>query len=303
LTHARVEQAPAKINLTLHVIGRRPDGYHNIESLVAFARIGDRLMLRPARTLALSVHGPLAHACGPSEDNLVLKAAALLSSEVAGLKVGHFQLWKRLPVAAGLGGGSSDAGAALRLLARANGLPLSDPRLLQAARSTGADVPVCLDPRPRFMRGIGDILSDPVDLPPLPAVLVNPAVMLATKDVFAAESAASARGERLSASHGFEVPRSADTRATLLAALAQARNDLETPAIELAPEIAAVLKGLRGQPSCRLARMSGSGATCFGIFDSIRMAQMAARALRSEHPAWWVRATTLGPARSVGKIV
>ncbi len=297
---ARVEQAPAKINLTLHVAGRRPDGYHDIDSFVAFARLGDRLTFTPARTLTFSVQGPLAHACGPIGDNLVLKAAALLSSHVAGLKVGHFQLWKRLPVAAGLGGGSSDAAAALRLLARANGLASNDPRLMQAARSTGADVPVCLDPRPRLMRGIGDILSAPVDLPLLPAVLVNPGVMLATRDVFAAnKSIAAGAGGCPSSVPEFEFAQffASGTRAGLLAALAEGCNDLEAPAMELAPEIAVVLAAMRDQSSCRFARMSGSGATCFGIFVSMRMAQRAARALRDKHPAWWVRATALGTAR------
>jgi 4-diphosphocytidyl-2-C-methyl-D-erythritol kinase len=294
---AWLEQAPAKINLTLHVVGRRPDGYHEIESLVVFARVGDRLTFISGRTLALSVHGPLAHACGPSADNLVLKAAALLSSHIRSLKVGHFELSKRLPVAAGLGGGSSDAAAALRLLARVNGLAANDARLMEAARLTGADVPVCLDPRPRLMRGIGEILSDPIDLPFLPAVLVNPGVMLATKDVFAAnKSVALPAGECVRSAQQFEFAQfpASGTRAGLLAALAESRNDLEATAMELAPEIADVLQALRGQTSCRLARMSGSGASCFGIFDSIRMAQRAARVLRGEHPDWWIRATTLG---------
>jgi 4-diphosphocytidyl-2-C-methyl-D-erythritol kinase len=296
---ARVEQAPAKINLTLHVVGRRPDGYHEIESLVAFARVGDRLTLTPGRPLALSVRGPMAQACGPVGDNLVLKAATLLADCVGGLKVGHFQLWKRLPVAAGLGGGSSDAAAALRLLARANGLASNDPRLTQTARATGADVPVCLDPRPRLMRGIGEILSDPVALPVLPVVLVNPGVMLATKDVFAAKkSVHPVAGGCLHSLREFAFAQFPDSnrRAGLLNGLKECRNDLETAAMELAPEIAVVLAALRDQSSCWLARMSGSGATCFGIFDSVRSAQAAGRALRHEHPLWWVRATALGTA-------
>ena len=140
----------------------------------------------PGRALSLSVRGPTAAAAGGLDSNLVLKAARALAERVAGLRVGRFELSKRLPVAAGLGGGSSDAAAALRLLARANRLALDDPRLLDAARVTGADVPVCVDPRPRIMRGIGDILSEPLDLPRLPAVLVNPGVAVPTKDVFAA---------------------------------------------------------------------------------------------------------------------
>ena len=183
---AGAEKAPAKVNLTLRVIGRRADGYHDIESLVAFADVGDALTFSPGGALALSVAGPTAAAGGQIADNLVLKAARALAERVERLKLGGFALSKRLPVAAGLGGGSTDAAAALRLLARANGLAPDDPRLMQAARATGADVPVCLDPRPRFMRGIGDVLSDPLDLPQLFAVLLNPGVAVATKDVFAA---------------------------------------------------------------------------------------------------------------------
>ncbi len=183
---ARAEPAPAKVNLTLRVLGRRADGYHDIESLVAFADVGDALTFAPARDLTLTVRGPTAAAAGDTADNLVLKAARALAERVDGLKLGRFALSKRLPVAAGLGGGSADAAAALRLLARANRMTRDDPRLMAAARATGADVPVCLDPRPRFMRGIGEILSEPLDLPRLPAVLVNPGVAVATKDVFAA---------------------------------------------------------------------------------------------------------------------
>src|SRR6266436_2792294 len=183
---ARAEKAPAKVNLTLRVLGRRADGYHDIESLVAFAGVGDALTFTPGGALALAVGGPTAAAAGDVADNLVLKAARALAERVEGLKLGRFTLSKRLPVSAGLGGGSADAAAALRLLARANRMAPDDPRLLQAARATGADVPVCLDPRARLMRGIGDILSDPLDLPKLPAVLVNPGVAVPTRDVFAA---------------------------------------------------------------------------------------------------------------------
>ena len=180
------EFAPAKVNLTLRVIGRRPDGYHDIESLVAFAAVGDRVSFVPGAALALDLRGPQRAACGPVADNLVLKAARRACARDRGLKLGRFVLDKRLPVAAGLGGGSADAAAALRLIARTNGIAPDDPRLAAAARATGADVPVCLDPRPRLMRGIGDILSEPLKVPPFPPVLVNPGVALATKDVFRA---------------------------------------------------------------------------------------------------------------------
>src|SRR5687768_8605080 len=176
--------APAKVNLTLHVAGRRSDGLHEIESLVVFSDIADELGLDPLRPRGLEMLGPLRAECGPTADNLVLKAAGALAARVPDLKVGHFALIKRIPVAAGLGGGSADAAAALRLLALANGLEPDDPRLQEAARLTGADVPVCLDPRPRIMRGAGELLSDVLELPPLPSVLVHPGVALPTKEVF-----------------------------------------------------------------------------------------------------------------------
>jgi 4-diphosphocytidyl-2-C-methyl-D-erythritol kinase len=283
---AGAEKAPAKVNLTLRVIGRRADGYHEIESLVAFADVGDALTFSPGGALALRVAGPTAAAAGQIADNLVLKAARALAERVERLKLGGFALSKRLPVAAGLGGGSADAAAALRLLARANGLAPDDPRLMQAARATGADVPVCLDPRPRFMRGIGDVLSDPLDLPRLFAVLLNPGVAVATKDVFTALALPTAvRTAPAAICTG---------TAALLDEIARGRNDLEGAAIQLEPAIADALAVLRKLPGCRLARMSGSGATCFGLFDSMGAARGAARRLRIGYPDWWVRATALG---------
>jgi 4-diphosphocytidyl-2-C-methyl-D-erythritol kinase len=197
---------------------------------------------------------------------------------------------KDLPVAAGLGGGSADAAAALRLIARANALAPDDPRLLGAARATGADVPVCLDPRPRVMRGVGEVLSAPLALPALPAVLVNPGVPLATKDVFAAFAAAPPAPAR-----SFDIATAplASVDAAL-AALARGTNDLEPAAIALCPAVAAVLAALAATPVCRLARMSGSGATCFGLYASERAAEAAARSLEAAHRGWWVRASVLG---------
>ncbi|PWB84023.1 MAG: 4-(cytidine 5'-diphospho)-2-C-methyl-D-erythritol kinase, partial [Methylocystaceae bacterium] len=159
-----VTRAPAKINLTLHILGRRADGYHELESLVAFSGGGDLLRLEPGAELTLAVDGPTAAAAGDGADNLVLRAARQLAERVPGLRLGAFRLTKRLPVAAGVGGGSSDAAAALRLLARANNLSPDDPRLLDAARATGSDVPVCLDPRARFMRGAGEEIGERLGL-------------------------------------------------------------------------------------------------------------------------------------------
>ena len=280
------EFAPAKVNLTLHVLGRRADGYHELESLVVFADVGDRLTFVPGGALELAVDGPTAAVAGPSADNLVLKAARLLAEQVDGLRLGRFTLDKRLPVAAGLGGGSSDAAAALRLLAQANDLAIDDARLQAAARATGADVPVCLDPRTRVMRGIGELLSDPIDLPKLPAVLVNPGVAVPTKDVFKALAApalqeGAPRDEPLGS-------------ADLVSALAARRNDLEAPAIALQPVIGEVLTALRTTGGCQLARMSGSGATCFALYESAAAADAAAALLRSGRPQWWVRGVLLG---------
>ena len=287
---ARAEKAPAKVNLTLRVLGRRVDGYHELESLVAFAGVGDALTFAPGDALTLAVSGPTAPAAGDSADNLVLKAARALAERIAGLTLGRFALSKRLPVAAGLGGGSADAAAALRLLAQANGIALDDPRLMQAAQATGADVPVCLDPRPRLMRGVGDVLSAPLDLPRLFAVLINPGVAVSTREVFAALNLPPAAPPVQAG------PPPAPS--ALLAEIASGRNDLERPAIELEPVIAGVLSVLNKLPGCRLARMSGSGATCFGLFDTNASATAAARTVRVGYPQWWVRATVLGAAQS-----
>ncbi len=267
---------------------QRPDGYHDIESLVVFAQLRDQLTLVPGRPLALSLRGPQAPAAGAPADNLVLKAARALKSRIRTLKLGRFELTKNLPVAAGLGGGSADAAAALRLLARLNKLRLDDERLIEAARATGADVPVCLDSRPRVMRGIGEILSSAMRLPKLNAVLVNPGVPVPTGQVFAAFDAAGA-------ARALPVPSDIPSgREALLAYLELRANDLEAAAIGLEPRIAHVLTSLRALPDCRLARMSGSGATCFALFDRASAAVAAARALSARQQSWWVQATTLG---------
>jgi len=285
-----IEAAPAKVNLTLAVRGRRADGYHLLDSLVVFAGVGDRLTLAPGPALTLKVRGARAEQAGAIESNLVFKAAVALAAVIPDLKLGRFTLDKRLPVAAGLGGGSSDAGAALRLLARANRIGLGDPRLQKVARRLGADVPVCVDPRPRRMRGIGEKLSPPLAMPKLAAVLVNPGVAVPTNDVFA----------MLGLKPGGGIKRLAKARALpcdgagLIELLAEERNDLEPAAIKLQPVIERVIAALRGAPGCRLARMSGSGATCFGLFTSARAAAAAARSISTAQPRWWVKATVLG---------
>jgi 4-diphosphocytidyl-2-C-methyl-D-erythritol kinase len=284
------DRAPAKINLTLHVVGRRADGYHELESLVAFSRTGDRLTLEPGDKLQLHVVGPTAGASGDPEKNLVIKAARQLAERVEGLRVGAFTLVKTLPVAAGIGGGSSDAAAALRLLARLNALASDDARLYEAARATGADVPVCLAAKARMMRGIGENLGPVLDLPPLPALIVNPRQPLETKPVF--EFMKIAPG---SETHFGPHPKIASDMSydALVAALRKGRNDMEDAASVLAPIVAKVLAILTAAPGCRVARMSGSGATCFALFDNCRAVGRARKAIAEAHPDWWVKATLL----------
>lgn len=291
---ALVARAPAKVNLTLAVRGRRADGYHDLESLVVFAAAGDELRFVPGGSgFRLMVRGRTAAEAGPAADNLVIKAARLLAERVPGLPRGTFTLVKRLPVAAGLGGGSSDAAAALRLLARAADLAPADPRLMEAARLTGSDVPVCLVPAARFMRGTGHDLGPPLALPRLAALLVNPRVAVPTPAVFGRLGLAVGATGQGDPAVVIEDGVARDRRA-LLPLLAASRNDLEAPALALAPVIGEALAMLRADPACRLARMSGSGATVFGLYDTCRVAAAAGKAIAAVHPDWWVKLTMLG---------
>jgi 4-diphosphocytidyl-2-C-methyl-D-erythritol kinase len=275
-------RAPAKINLTLHILGRRADGYHELESLVAFAGVADFLHFDGDAPLSLVLSGPTAQEAGSGPDNLVLRAARHFADRVEGARLGAFRLEKRLPVAAGIGGGSSDAAAALRLLARHNGIAPDDSRVMEAARATGADVPVCLDPRARMMRGIGERIGAPLDLPKLFAVLVNPRVPVETRMVFSALGLAP--GTRFD---GAPHPYDCDV------AIRQGRNDLQPPARSRVAAVGDVLDALAMLPGARVARMSGSGGTCFALFDSCHAAAAAARGLREAHPDWWIRPTLL----------
>jgi 4-diphosphocytidyl-2-C-methyl-D-erythritol kinase len=288
------ESARAKVNLTLRVVGRRVDGYHDLESVVAFADCADRLTLLPGAELQLKTTGPLAEACGEVADNLVLKAARLLAERVAGLKSGTFTLHKVLPVAAGIGGGSADAAAALRLLARANGLAIDDKRLIEVAKLTGADVPACVPSRACVMTGVGENLL-PLNLPKLACVLVNPRIAVATKDVFAALGLRS--GElRVGFADVIQAivwPKDGAPAGDWIEAFASRTNDLEEPAKRIQPVIGEVLSALGQAGEARLVRMSGSGATCFAIFADAAAAQAAAEKIRLAHPQWWVHAGTL----------
>jgi len=289
-----VELARAKVNLTLRVVGRRADGYHDLESVVAFADYADRLTLAAGPELRLHAIGPLAEACGETSDNLVLKAARLLAERVPALKVGEFTLDKVLPVAAGIGGGSADAAAALRLLARLNDLSLDDARLREVAIATGADVPVCLASFACDMTGVGETLL-PLDVPELPCVMVNPRVGVATKDVFQALGLRS--GELLvgvtDVIRAASWPEKGASISDWIAALEPVPNDLEVPALRIQPAIREVLSSLRASQGVLLARMSGSGATCFALFTNPGEAERAAQKVRADHPQWWVHAGAL----------
>jgi 4-diphosphocytidyl-2-C-methyl-D-erythritol kinase len=282
--------APAKVNLMLAVLSRRGDGYHELSSLAAFAAIGDRLALETGSKLDLSVEGPSAAMAGPKEGNLVLKAARAVAERIEGLKLGRFQLTKELPAGAGLGGGSSDAAAALRLIAQANEISSTDPRIAEAARATGADVPVCLDPHARLMHGVGEVLSAPLKLPKIEAVLVFPDKPLSTAAVFGNFTLAA--GPRRRSRYGdAEVP---TEREALFSFLTKEANDLELAARLTAPEISEVKSLLEESGEARLVRMSGSGSAFFALYDNAALAKRAAAKISKRKPKWWVQATVLG---------
>lgn len=267
--------APAKINLTLHVTGQRVDGYHLLDSLVVFADVGDRIIAKDADRLSLTITGPMAGGLDAGEGNLVLRAARFLGPGGAAIT-----LCKTLPVASGIGGGSTDAAATLRALAQLWQRPLPD---VAETAALGADVPVCLMARSCRMLGVGEILADVPPLPPVWLVLANPGVAVRTPQVFGALS------EKSAPPMPKILPACADA-AELARFLGGQRNDLEAPARRFEPAIGAVLAAVARTPNCLLARMSGSGATCFGLFGSAAGASRAAKALTAAEPAWWVRA-------------
>jgi 4-diphosphocytidyl-2-C-methyl-D-erythritol kinase len=280
-----LEKAPAKINLTLRVLGRRADGYHELESLVAFADVADTLTLEPDNKDTLEITGPFAADSGAISDNLVLKALAAARICIGAVKAGRFSLAKNIPVAAGLGGGSADAAATLRLIAGANEIALDDARIMSAAQAVGADVPVCVASRPRIMRGVGELLSDPLNLPPLAGVLVNPRVPLSTRDVF---------GKFAGAQGGNDLGDLTRGLGSLIDFLKLHDNDLTPAARACSPVVGEVLQALETLPGVRLVRMSGSGPTCFALFSTPSEAATAARKLARERKDWWVQAVTIG---------
>lgn len=286
-----VELAPAKINLFLHVTGRRADGYHLLDSLVVFSDIGDRLTGILADRPGLQLTGPMAAGleAGAPADNLVWKAAeavtAFRGDRGHTAKAALLTLEKHLPVASGIGGGSSDAAAAIRLLTGLWSLPARAGVLHELALGLGADVPVCLAARPTRMGGIGEVLAPAPEMPDMPAVLVNPGVAVPTGAIFKALDLAACADHPAP-----EMPERFTDLRSLTAFLAETRNDLEAPAKALAPEISSCLDSLQGTDGVLLARMSGSGATCFGVYPEAETAERAAAALIAAHPDWWVKA-------------
>lgn len=280
----------AKVNLYLHVCGRRRDGRHEIDSLIVFVGIADHLSFEPARGLSVGVDGPFAESLPKGAGNLVLRAAQTLAEACAPGAGAHVRLTKRLPVAAGLGGGSADAAATLEGLAALWGRAPPPAAMPDIALRLGADVPVCLYGRPAFVGGIGEVIERAPPLPPAWLVLVNPGVPLATSRVFAARDGAFAAPGRWTSA----LP-DVGALADVLAGLA---NDLEAPARALAPDIDSVLARLTRTPDVLLARLSGSGATCFGLFAGPDEARAAAAGIAAERADWWVAAAPVlhGPS-------
>ena len=268
------EAAPAKVNLFLHVVGRRGDGYHLLDSLAVFAAAGDVLHAEPADALSLDLRGPFADGLRAEPDNLVLRAARALAEGAGVAAKARLVLDKRLPLASGIGGGSADAAAALRLLGRL--WRVDSATVAAAAAGLGADVPVCVAGRPARMGGIGERLSAAPGLPAFGLLLVNPGVPVSTPEVFRARAGPFSAEAAL--------PPAWDGAAAMAADLAELSNDLQAPATALCPVIADVLGWLRSRPGCLLARMSGSGATCFGVFADEAAAAAAATGVP---PSWW----------------
>jgi 4-diphosphocytidyl-2-C-methyl-D-erythritol kinase len=281
--------AAAKVNLYLHVAPATPDGYHPLASLMAFADVGDTVSGAPADRLSMTIQGPFGQGLSAGPDNLVLRAAAALLQRAGRPDAGaHLVLTKALPIAAGLGGGSSDAGAALRLLNAMHGLGFDEQALESVAAEIGADGAACLRARMLVAEGRGEKLSPAPPMPPLPAVLVNPGVPSPTGAVYRAYDASGAPGDA-------DRPEPPPLRTPKAAAewLAGCRNDLEAPALEMEPRIGEALDALKAEPEPLLVRMSGSGATCFALTATRAEADALAAKLSAAHPGWWVRACAL----------
>lgn len=286
-----VSAAPAKVNLFLHVGSPRADGFHPIESLIAFAGIEDELEFKPGGdSFSIQVSGRFANAAGEPAQNLVLKATKAFHTSFPDIEGGEFSLTKNLPSGAGLGGGSSDAAAALRLLADANGIAVDDSLVLDAARITGADVAVCLQRKARLISGIGEILLEPISIPALNAVLVYPDAPASTPAVYRAFDVAEIKRSTTFGIRATDIPLE---RNAFIEFLKKQSNDLTHAAWRVTPHVAEAEAALRAVDRALLIRMSGSGSSVFAIYDSERIAETEAEAIRAKYPDWWVQATTL----------
>lgn len=284
-SQAIFENAWAKVNLALHVIGQRPDGYHILDSLVVFANTGDEVSVVPASELSITLTGPMASVLNNDQENLALLAADVLKEAASALGIttpgAHINLVKRLPVAAGIGGGSADAAATLRALSKLWKLPFTNTDLEHIGASLGADVPVCIANRSTRITGIGTALNQIPDFPKLQLVLANPGVAISTPTVF----------KNLKSHENLPLSTfpSINDQAHWLNWIKTTRNDLHAAATSLSPDIELVLSALVNG-GAKLARMSGSGATCFGIFANASEAESVAQSLQASHPNWWVDA-------------
>jgi len=270
--------AQAKINLYLHVTGKRADGYHLLDSLICFAEFGDEISVSPADDITLEITGEFGDGLS-SEDNLIVKAANLLKNKYNIKQGANIKLEKNLPVGAGIGGGSADAAAAAKLLVELWDLSCINNELADLLLPLGADIPVCIHSKTSYVSGIGDIIEPLSGFPEIYMVLVNPLKHVSTPEIF--QMGFDSYNEPVN-------HRSFDNIDQLVEFLAECSNDLESNAVKLVPEISDIIDIIKRQEGCRLSRMSGSGATCFGIFDNKANAKKASNYIRDKHPNWWV---------------
>jgi len=280
------QKAWAKLNLYLHVVGRRPDGYHLIDSLFVFLDVGDVVSFGESDEIELVIDGPYSQELGDTKGNLVIAAACKLAKETGTERGAQIRLTKNLPVASGIGGGSADAAATLRGLREHWGLNITDEELMQIGLGLGADIPSCIGSRPAAVSGIGEVVEPIRGLPSWAVVLVNPKETLRTARVFA-----ELKDQDAPFSEADPLKSTPITFERFCKEIAERKNDLQGPAVAVSPMIGNILEVIKSLPDCRLARMSGSGATCFGLFEGIETARVAADELRSRYPDWWISAT------------
>lgn len=277
--------APAKINLALHITGQRDDGYHLLDSLIVFANVGDTVSVEQADKLALEIDGPYAHCLGVKQDNLALRAAQLLSAAVGKNSGALIQLTKNLPIGGGIGGGSADAAATLKLLQQLWEAQISNTALTELALQLGADVPVCLSETSAHVQGIGEQITPLNNIPQMHLVLVYPNIAVSSSGVY----------QRGITTYSSALPSYTEWQSVekCITYLSSCTNDLTENAISIAPVIGGVLELISKQEDCLLARMSGSGSTCFGIFTTDDAAASATRNIQASHPDWWVKVAQL----------